>query len=148
METSFCDHVGNEGQKLAMSGASQAVNPAKVPRITNQLRYLERVVLKELWKHQFAWPFYHPVDAQKLNLPVGIFVCPLINFPNTNTFLLGIYCRGWFTKNMKDGLMWATVLSLDWLKFWYYDEVFWSTLGLWANCINWWCYYNTCCGST
>uniref|UniRef100_A0A8C9UNK5 Bromodomain containing 3 n=1 Tax=Spermophilus dauricus TaxID=99837 RepID=A0A8C9UNK5_SPEDA len=25
--------------------------------------------LKTLWKHQFAWPFYQPVDAIKLNLP-------------------------------------------------------------------------------
>jgi len=38
--------------------------------MTNQLQYLQKVVLKALWKHQFAWPFYTPVDAQKLNLPV------------------------------------------------------------------------------
>jgi len=38
--------------------------------VTNQLQYLQKVVLKALWKHQFAWPFYIPVDAQKLNLPV------------------------------------------------------------------------------
>jgi len=38
--------------------------------MTNQLQYLQKVVLKALWKHQFAWPFYVPVDAQKLNLPV------------------------------------------------------------------------------
>jgi len=38
--------------------------------MTNQLHYLQKVVLKALWKHQFAWPFYTPVDAQKLNLPV------------------------------------------------------------------------------
>lgn len=69
METSLSSHVGSDGQKSAMSGASLAVNPTKVPCITNQLRYLERVVLKELWKHKFAWPFYQPVDAQKLNLP-------------------------------------------------------------------------------
>lgn len=38
-------------------------------RMTNQLQYLQKTVLKALWKHQFAWPFYQPVDAQKLNLP-------------------------------------------------------------------------------
>lgn len=27
------------------------------------------MVLKTLWKHQFAWPFQQPVDAVKLNLP-------------------------------------------------------------------------------
>jgi len=41
-------------------------------RMTNQLQYLQKTVLKALWKHQFAWPFYQPVDAQKLNLPVSV----------------------------------------------------------------------------
>uniref|UniRef100_A0A8C6QLR4 Bromodomain-containing protein 4 n=1 Tax=Nannospalax galili TaxID=1026970 RepID=A0A8C6QLR4_NANGA len=43
-------------------------NPNKPKRQTNQLQYLLRVVLKTLWKHQFAWPFQQPVDAVKLNL--------------------------------------------------------------------------------
>ncbi|EHB05595.1 Bromodomain-containing protein 2 [Heterocephalus glaber] len=30
---------------------------------------MQNVVVKTLWKHQFAWPFYQPVDAIKLNLP-------------------------------------------------------------------------------
>lgn len=38
-------------------------------RVTNQINYLHKVVLKALWKHQFAWPFHQPVDAHKLNLP-------------------------------------------------------------------------------
>uniref|UniRef100_A0A674GXY1 Bromodomain containing 4 n=1 Tax=Taeniopygia guttata TaxID=59729 RepID=A0A674GXY1_TAEGU len=46
-------------------------NPNKPKRQTNQLQYLLKVVLKTLWKHQFAWPFQQPVDAVKLNLPVG-----------------------------------------------------------------------------
>uniref|UniRef100_A0A8B9VEU1 Bromodomain containing 4 n=1 Tax=Anas zonorhyncha TaxID=75864 RepID=A0A8B9VEU1_9AVES len=45
-------------------------NPNKPKRQTNQLQYLLKVVLKTLWKHQFAWPFQQPVDAVKLNLPV------------------------------------------------------------------------------
>lgn len=45
-------------------------NPAKPGRKTNQLQYMQNVVVKTLWKHQFAWPFYQPVDAIKLNLPV------------------------------------------------------------------------------
>ncbi|NXG63501.1 BRDT protein, partial [Hemiprocne comata] len=36
---------------------------------TNQLQYLERVVLKALWRHNFSWPFLQPVDAAALNLP-------------------------------------------------------------------------------
>uniref|UniRef100_G3TYP8 Bromodomain containing 3 n=1 Tax=Loxodonta africana TaxID=9785 RepID=G3TYP8_LOXAF len=44
-------------------------NPGKPGRKTNQLQYMQNVVVKTLWKHQFAWPFYQPVDAIKLNLP-------------------------------------------------------------------------------
>ncbi|XP_008940729.1 PREDICTED: bromodomain testis-specific protein-like, partial [Merops nubicus] len=36
---------------------------------TNQLQYLERVVMKAIWRHNFAWPFHQPVDAAALNLP-------------------------------------------------------------------------------
>ncbi|CAK7321742.1 Bromodomain-containing protein 3 [Vulpes lagopus] len=44
-------------------------NPARPGRKTNQLQYTQNVVVKTLWKHQLAWPFYQPVDAIKLNLP-------------------------------------------------------------------------------
>ncbi|XP_023556184.1 bromodomain-containing protein 3 isoform X2 [Octodon degus] len=44
-------------------------NAGKPGRKTNQLQYMQNVVVKTLWKHQFAWPFYQPVDAIKLNLP-------------------------------------------------------------------------------
>nr|XP_035108890.2 bromodomain-containing protein 2-like [Callithrix jacchus] len=44
-------------------------NPKKPGRVTNQLQYLHKVVMKALWKHQFAWPFQQPVDAVKLGLP-------------------------------------------------------------------------------
>ncbi|XP_060119716.1 bromodomain-containing protein 2-like [Heteronotia binoei] len=44
-------------------------NCKKPGRVTNQLQYLHKVVMKALWKHQFAWPFRQPVDAVKLGLP-------------------------------------------------------------------------------
>ncbi|KAL0604300.1 Bromodomain-containing protein 2 [Plecturocebus cupreus] len=44
-------------------------NPKKPGRVTNQLQYLHKVVMKALWKHPFAWPFRQPVDAVKLGLP-------------------------------------------------------------------------------
>ncbi|XP_077427299.1 bromodomain-containing protein 4-like isoform X2 [Vanacampus margaritifer] len=44
-------------------------NSIRPKRQTNQLQYLLKVVLKTLWKHQFAWPFHAPVDVVKLNLP-------------------------------------------------------------------------------
>ncbi|XP_063172166.1 bromodomain-containing protein 3 isoform X2 [Candoia aspera] len=47
----------------------EVTNPSKPGRKTNQLQYMQNVVVKTLWKHQFAWPFYQPVDAIKLNLP-------------------------------------------------------------------------------
>lgn len=49
------------------------INPDRPKRQTNQLQYLLKMVLKTLWKHQFAWPFHAPVDALKLNLPVSIY---------------------------------------------------------------------------
>lgn len=43
--------------------------PDRLGRVTNQLQFLQKTVLKAVWKHQFAWPFHQPVDAKKLNLP-------------------------------------------------------------------------------
>lgn len=44
--------------------------PADRPgRLTNQIHFLLRTVMKAVWKHQFSWPFQQPVDAKKLNLP-------------------------------------------------------------------------------
>ncbi|XP_049576050.1 bromodomain-containing protein 4 isoform X1 [Syngnathus scovelli] len=48
---------------------SKIGNSTRPKRQTNQLQYLLKVVLKTLWKHQFAWPFHAPVDVVKLNLP-------------------------------------------------------------------------------
>ncbi|XP_014316574.1 bromodomain testis-specific protein-like isoform X2 [Myotis lucifugus] len=47
------------------------INTKKNGRLTNQLQYLQKVVLKALWKHSFSWPFQQPVDAVKLDLPPG-----------------------------------------------------------------------------
>ncbi|KAJ8264168.1 hypothetical protein GJAV_G00145980 [Gymnothorax javanicus] len=57
----------------------EVLNPARPKRLTNQLQYLAKVVLKTLWKHQFSWPFQQPVDAVKLNLPdyYKIIKCPM-----------------------------------------------------------------------
>ncbi|XP_075799174.1 bromodomain testis-specific protein [Microtus pennsylvanicus] len=45
------------------------INTKRNGRLTNQLQFLQKVVLKALWKHQFSWPFQQPVDAVKLKLP-------------------------------------------------------------------------------
>ncbi|XP_068599693.1 bromodomain testis-specific protein [Brachionichthys hirsutus] len=47
----------------------EVVNGKKPGRVTNQLQYLEKVVIKALWRHHFAWPFHQPVDAVALRLP-------------------------------------------------------------------------------
>lgn len=44
-------------------------NPKKPGRLTNQLQFLEKVVVRSLWRHQLSWPFRQPVDAVQLNLP-------------------------------------------------------------------------------
>jgi len=73
-ETDSSTLVDNKSDDQSSSGDSVVPTTADSQRnkasMTNQLQYLQKVVLKALWKHQFAWPFYTPVDAQKLNLPV------------------------------------------------------------------------------
>ncbi|XP_067320973.1 bromodomain-containing protein 2 isoform X2 [Anolis sagrei] len=61
----------------------EVANPKKPGRVTNQLQYLHKVVMKALWKHQFAWPFRQPVDAIKLGLPVAVGAagCPSNSWP-------------------------------------------------------------------
>ncbi|XP_029920818.1 bromodomain-containing protein 3-like isoform X2 [Myripristis murdjan] len=57
--------------------STQIVNPrppevislTKPGRNTNQLQFMKNVVLKALWRHEQAWPFYQPVDAIRLGLP-------------------------------------------------------------------------------
>ncbi|XP_043543234.1 bromodomain-containing protein 3-like isoform X2 [Chiloscyllium plagiosum] len=65
---------GATAQLLASVGtvitsSPEAMKPNKRGRVTNQLQYMLKGVVKTLWKHQFAWPFHVPVDAKKLNLP-------------------------------------------------------------------------------
>lgn len=43
--------------------------PDRPGRNTNQLHFLAKTVMKDVWKHKFSWPFQQPVDAKKLNLP-------------------------------------------------------------------------------
>lgn len=58
-----------------MDPVNGAVQPPVVPppdrpgRSTNQLHFLAKTVMKDVWKHKFSWPFQQPVDAKKLNLP-------------------------------------------------------------------------------
>ena len=55
---------GNINSRLVAS------NKAAIHRSNNQLRYLLQNVVRTLWKHNFAWPFQKPVDAEALGLPV------------------------------------------------------------------------------
>uniref|UniRef100_A0A3Q2QK49 Bromodomain-containing protein 2 n=1 Tax=Fundulus heteroclitus TaxID=8078 RepID=A0A3Q2QK49_FUNHE len=57
---------------ITMSGnppPPEVINHARPGRLTNQLLYLEKVVMKAMWKHQYSWPFRQPVDAVALCLP-------------------------------------------------------------------------------
>ena len=49
----------------------EVINARRPGRTTNQLQYLEKVVIKALWRHQFSWPFRQPVDAVSLRIPVS-----------------------------------------------------------------------------
>uniref|UniRef100_A0A3Q1AW98 Bromodomain containing 3a n=1 Tax=Amphiprion ocellaris TaxID=80972 RepID=A0A3Q1AW98_AMPOC len=57
----------------------EVTNPSKPGRRTNQLKYIQNVVIKSMWKHHYAWPFYQPVDAVSLGLPDyhKIITCPM-----------------------------------------------------------------------
>lgn len=46
--------------------------PDRPGRLTNQLAFIQKNVLKAVCKHQYAWPLLQPVDAKKLNLPVSV----------------------------------------------------------------------------
>ena len=60
--------------QMTQSGPPQppVKDPARQGKMTNQLQFLQKVLLKSLWRHHFAWPFHEPVDAVKLNLPVSV----------------------------------------------------------------------------
>ncbi|KAJ8945813.1 hypothetical protein NQ314_009035 [Rhamnusium bicolor] len=61
-----------------MEPVNGIVQPAVHPpsdrpgRVTNQLQFLQKTVLKAVWKHQFAWPFqqpdYHKIIKQPMDL--------------------------------------------------------------------------------
>ncbi|KAF1377316.1 hypothetical protein PFLUV_G00199480 [Perca fluviatilis] len=48
----------------------EVTNPSRPGRTTNQLKYMQNVVIKSLWRHHLAWPFHQPVDAVRLGLPI------------------------------------------------------------------------------
>ena len=62
----------NKVDKKPGTDGDEDIKPKRPGRLTNQLQYLQKTVLKAMWKHQFAWPFYTPVDADKLGLPVSL----------------------------------------------------------------------------
>lgn len=73
MSTTQAQTQPQQGNPAAINPSPpETSNPSKPKRMTNQLQYLLKVVLRALWKHQFSWPFQQPVDAVKLNLPVSI----------------------------------------------------------------------------
>nr|XP_039269216.1 bromodomain-containing protein 3-like isoform X1 [Styela clava] len=65
MSTPSSVQSNEDGRRLSMDMPSGQ----KKGRLTNQLEYLKKNVLKAVWKHHFAWPFHSPVDPVKLNLP-------------------------------------------------------------------------------
>ena len=60
--------------------------PNRPGRCTNQLQYIQKFVMKAVWKHSFAWPFHQPVDAKKLGLPVSQHISLFLAFNLPLTF--------------------------------------------------------------
>lgn len=96
-------------------------------RMTNQLQYIAKYVLKPVWKHQYAWPLQQPVDANKLNLPVSsisyFFYLNLkraLNFsklayPRKIIFLhiLNVYTVLWIIQAFKKIYIWILILGMQ-----------------------------------
>lgn len=59
------------GAQLVNPSPPEVENPDKPGRRTNQLQYMQNIVVKSLWRHHYAWPFYEPVDAVGLGLAVS-----------------------------------------------------------------------------
>ena len=98
-----CDFVQETGGRLEVKEPppreephvepiNGVVQPPVVPqpdrpgRVTNQIQFLQKNVLKAVWKHQFAWPFHQPVDAKKLNLPVSCAVVYSVNYAHVLSY--------------------------------------------------------------
>ena len=60
-------------------------------RVTNQLQYLLKSVLRVLWRHQYAWPFHKPVDPIALKIPVSTKVFSFGIFLTANTRQKEVY---------------------------------------------------------
>jgi len=85
-------------------------DPSRSGRMTNQLQYLQKTLMKCLWRHHFAWPFHEPVDAYRLNLPVGwtrVFSLVLFMFLQLmfvfNVKILTSFCQ--YFKKLSFGLL-------------------------------------------
>lgn len=67
-----------EAMDLGLEPVNGVVQPPVYPpegkphRNTNCLDFVLKVVLKAIYKHNFAWPFRTPVDAIRLKLPVRL----------------------------------------------------------------------------
>ena len=63
------------------------VPPPNCPgRCTNKLKYIQKTIMKALWKHEYAWPFHQSVDAKKLGLPVSQHISLFLAFCLPLTF--------------------------------------------------------------
>lgn len=65
----------------------EVIHSKRPGRVTNQLIYLERVVIKALWRHHFSWPFQQPVDAVAL----GLLVCKSSMYHNSFLGIIKVF---------------------------------------------------------
>ena len=70
-ESPSLPHVATLGSGPPAPPQPPVKDPGRQGRMTNQLQFLQKALLKSLWRHHFAWPFHEPVDAFRLSLPVS-----------------------------------------------------------------------------
>lgn len=73
----------------AVNGVAQPpfiAPPHRPGRLTNQLKYLNQVVVKAIWRHHFSWPFQTPVDAVSLKIPVSVIISQCLVIGKASVF--------------------------------------------------------------
>ncbi|XP_055369443.1 bromodomain-containing protein 3-like isoform X2 [Betta splendens] len=79
----------------------EVTNPNKPGRRTNQLHFMQNVVIKCLWRHQFAWPFHQPVDAVALGLP------------DYHSIILSPMDMGTIKKRLENNYYWSSTECME-----------------------------------
>lgn len=76
--------------------------PDRPGRLTNQLAFIQKNVIKAVCAHKYAWPLLEPVDAKKLNLPVSIYKITLFDKADSSyDLVIFLKCKFLILNNLR-----------------------------------------------